>query len=242
MANALRSERQESQKLVAEARGAASTADHSSTNATPFSILSITTSAPASTGLSLNVRAGIWTCFPNCCRRMSPDMSQPEKALGKQWQADPGSPRPHRDVVRIPRSAQRASNVIIPLIASAPPPMAINRIPHAGNVVRDASGYPTAPNPTAKAAIAGRLKNGDGARDRFLRGMLNAVQHGENRQHQPADERAEKANTKNRHSDLIPFAPNELTREGSGSEILSEPSHRCWPCRACGRQVGAIHS
>jgi hypothetical protein len=31
--------------------------------------------------------------------------------------------------------------------------------------------------------------------------MLNAMKHGENRQHQPADERAEKANTKNCHSD-----------------------------------------
>jgi len=40
---------------------------------------------------------------------------------------------------------------------------------HVGSLVRDANGYPTAPKPIANAAIAGRLKNGDGARVRFRR-------------------------------------------------------------------------
>jgi len=69
----------------------------------------------------------------------------------------------------VPASAHVARRVIIALVASAPEAIAIARIPQAGSRVRDAMGYPTAPNPIANAAIAGKLKNGDGARVRLRR-------------------------------------------------------------------------
>jgi hypothetical protein len=58
---------------------------------------------------------------------------------------------------------------MMPLVATAPDAAAMASTAHPGRRVRDDSGYPTAPKPTAKAAMAGRLKKGDGARVRFRR-------------------------------------------------------------------------
>ena len=67
-----------------------------------------------------------------------------------------------------PRNAHWASNVIIPAITRPPPKRARMTTAHTGSAVRDATRYPVAPNPAAKAANAGKLKNADGLRERFL--------------------------------------------------------------------------
>src|ERR1700741_3089498 len=125
------------------------------------------------------------------------------------------------------------------LMEAAPLPIAMSRMAHAGRCVREATGYPTAPNPIAKAARVGRLKNGEGARDLLGRVCSTPCSIAITASTSPAIKAM-----RNIIGRIVTRSIERLGSENhaSGSQVLPEPAYSRRPCGFRGIHVRAVHT